>query len=187
MPTWLVVLIVIVAIVVVAAVGWLVLRELRRKRLREKFGPEYDRAVHEHDDPRAAHKDLSEREKRHSELDIKPLPPSARERYTQRWALIQETFVDRPSSALAEADRVLVELMAERGYPTDGYEQQAADLSVEHSRTLENYRRAHDTLRGQQRTETSTEQLREAMVQYRTVFEDLLTDDGGKDRQRTGR
>ncbi|GAA1991240.1 hypothetical protein [Amycolatopsis minnesotensis] len=188
MPTWLVIVIVVIAIVVVGAVAWLVRQEAQRKRLREKFGPEYERTVETHENPRAAERELAAREKRHAELDIRPLSPSARERYTQQWALIQEQFVDRPSGAVDEADRVLVALMAERGYPTEDFDQQVADLSVKHSRTLEHYRTAHGAKLAHERTEASTEQLRDAMVHYRTVFEDLLTDKADRDEHdRNGR
>lgn len=176
MPWWLIVIIVIAAVVLVAAVTWLVVQEMQRRRLQQRFGAEYDRAVSEHGGRRAAQRDLAGREKRHAQLEIRPLSPSARERYSQQWALIQERFVDRPAPAVGEADRLLGELMAERGYPTDGYEQQVEDLSVRHARTLENYRKAHGTMREHEHTEASTEQLRDAMVRYRTVFDDLLVD-----------
>jgi hypothetical protein len=184
MPTWLIVVIVVVAVAVLGAVIWLVTQEMQRKRLQQRFGPEYDRAVRESDNPRAAQRELAERERRHKELDIRPLSASARERYAREWAQVQEKFVDQPAAAVAEADHVLVALMAERGYPTEGYEQQLADLSVRHAKTLEHYRAAHDTQ--QKRDGASTEDLRDAMVRYRTVFEDLLTDgadeDDGRDR-----
>jgi hypothetical protein len=180
MPTWLIVVIVVVAIAVLGAVIWLVSQEMQRKRLQQRFGPEYDRTVEESDNPRAAQRELAERERRHKELDIRPLSASARERYAREWAQVQEKFVDEPSTAVAEADHLLVALMGERGYPTEGYEQQVADLSVRHAKTLENYRAAHTT---QQKSDgVSTEDLRDAMVRYRTVFEDLLTDGADDDR-----
>jgi hypothetical protein len=184
MPTWVVVIIVVAVVVVIGAVAWLVSQEMKRKRLRENFGPEYERTVSDHENPRAAQRELAAREKRHAELDIRPLTASAQERYSHQWALIQEQFVDRPAGAVTEADRVLEALMAERGYPTDGYDQQLADLSVKQSRTLEHYRTAHETMRGHERTQASTEELRDAMVHYRTVFEDLLTD--GEENARGG-
>lgn len=181
MPTWLIVVIVVVAVAVLGAVIWLVTQEMQRKRLQQRFGPEYDRAVQESDNPRAAQRELAERERRHKELDIRPLSASARERYAREWAQVQEKFVDQPAAAVSDADRVLVALMAERGYPTEGYEQQVADLSVRHAKTLEHYRAAHATQ--QKRDGVSTEDLRDAMVRYRTVFEDLLTD-GAADHDR---
>ncbi|GHG25830.1 MULTISPECIES: hypothetical protein [Amycolatopsis] len=180
MPTWLIVLIVVVAVAVLGAVIWLVTQEMQRKRLQQRFGPEYDRTVAEKDSPRAAQRELAERERRHKELDIRPLSASARERYTREWAQVQEKFVDQPSAAVGEAEQLLNSLMAERGYPTEGYEQQVADLSVRHAKTLEHYRAAHTTQ--QKRDGASTEDLRDAMVRYRTVFEDLLTDGADDDR-----
>ncbi|MFG1642990.1 hypothetical protein ACGFMK_22085 [Amycolatopsis sp. NPDC049252] len=181
MPTWLIVVIVVVAVAVLGAVIWLVTQEMQRKRLQQRFGPEYDRTVEEKDSPRAAQRELAERERRHKELDIRPLSASARERYTREWAQVQEKFVDHPSSAVTEADQLLVALMSERGYPTEGYEQQLSDLSVRHAKTLEHYRAAHATQH--ERSGASTEELRDAMVHYRTVFEDLLTDGSdGADR-----
>ncbi|WP_410570216.1 hypothetical protein [Amycolatopsis sp. cmx-4-61] len=180
MPTWLIVLIVVVAVAVLGAVIWLVTQEMQRKRLQQRFGPEYDRTVAEKDSPRAAQRELAERERRHKELDIRPLSASARERYAREWTQVQENFVDQPSGAVAEAEQLLNALMAERGYPTEGYEQQLADLSVRHAKTLEHYRAAHTTQ--QKRDGASTEDLRDAMVRYRTVFEDLLTD-GADDEQ----
>ncbi|UOX92853.1 hypothetical protein MUY14_20325 [Amycolatopsis sp. FBCC-B4732] len=180
MPTWLIVVIVVVALAVLGAVIWLVTQEMQRKRLQQRFGPEYDRAVEESDNPRAAQRELAERERRHKELDIRPLSATARERYAREWAQVQEKFVDQPSAAVTEADRLLVALMAERGYPTEGYEQQVSDLSVRHAKTLEHYRAAHTTQ--QKRDGASTEDLRDAMVRYRTVFEDLLTDGADDER-----
>ncbi|WP_086852980.1 hypothetical protein [Amycolatopsis kentuckyensis] len=180
MPTWLIVLIVVVAVAVLGAVIWLVTQEMQRKRLQQRFGPEYDRTVAEKDSPRAAQRELAERERRHKELDIRPLSTSARERYAREWAQVQEKFVDQPAPAVAEADQLLNSLMAERGYPTEGYEQQVSDLSVRHAKTLEHYRAAHATQ--QKRDGASTEDLRDAMVRYRTVFEDLLTDGADDDK-----
>ncbi|HET6709272.1 hypothetical protein [Amycolatopsis sp.] len=180
MPTWLIVLIVVVAVAVLGAVIWLVTQEMQRKRLQQRFGPEYDRAVAEQDSPRAAQRELAERERRHKELDIRPLSASARERYAREWAQVQEKFVDQPADAVGDAERLLNSLMAERGYPTEGYEQQLADLSVRHAKTLEHYRAAHTAQ--QKRDGASTEDLRDAMVRYRTVFEDLLTDGADETR-----
>jgi hypothetical protein len=184
MPTWLLVVIIVVAVAVLGTVIWLAAEELQRKRLRRRFGPEYDRALEEHENPREAQRELAARERRHKDLDIHPLSPADRERYGRQWAQVQAKFVDQPAAAVAEADRVLAALMRERGYPTEGYEQQVADLSVRHARTLEHYRTAHDTQEA--RASASTDDLRDAMVHYRTVFEDLLTDgeDAGDGRTR---
>ncbi|KAA9152489.1 hypothetical protein FPZ12_036845 [Amycolatopsis acidicola] len=173
------IIVVVVAVLVVAALIAFGLRTQRRRRLRERFGPEYDRAVEDSPNRTKAERDLLARERRHDKLDIRPLSDSAREHYRQQWSLIQERFVDRPDDAIGEADRVLTRLMADRGYPTEGYEQQVNDLSVEHARTLEHYRRARETLRGNEKTRADTEALRKAMVHYRTVFDDLLAEREG--------
>lgn len=172
MSTGAIVAIVVVVVVLVAAAVVLA-PVMRRRRLREKFGPEYERVVETHDDRATAERELRERERRHAQLEIRPLDDQTRERYHQQWTQVQERFVDDPESAVAEADELVTALMSERGYPTEGYEQQLADLSIEHSRTLGHYRSAHDT-RLRVGDGASTEDLREAMVHYRTLFEDLL-------------
>ncbi|HVK26229.1 MAG TPA: hypothetical protein VM677_33160 [Actinokineospora sp.] len=167
------IIIIVVAIVVLAAIAVVGFAMQRRHHLRQRFGDEYDRAVSQHP-RREAEKELAEREKRHSQLDVRPLSASVRDRYAQRWALVQEQFVDRPGPSVDEADRLVTALMAERGYPTDGYEQQYADLSVEHSTTIDHYRAAHEVKTHNERGQQSTERLRAAMVHYRALFEDLL-------------
>lgn len=174
MSTGAIIGIVVAVVVVLAVVGLLAKAQMRRKHLRERFGPEYDRAIEERP-RREVERELAEREQRHSELDIRPLDDGARQRYTQQWAQVQEQFVDRPAPAVEEADRLVTAVMAERGYPTDGdVEQRAAHLSVEHSATLDHYRSAHAVRSRSQGGDVSTEQLREAMVHYRNLFEDLV-------------
>lgn len=174
MSTTVIIVIVVVVIVVLALVALLVQMQ-RRRHLRERFGPEYDRAVDEGSSRRAAERELANRERRHQKLDIRPLSDEARERYQSHWATIQQEFVDRPGAAIAEADQLLTQVMADRGYPTDGgHEQREEDLSVEHARTLEHYRAARETLHGHEEHPADTEELRRALVSYRTVFADLL-------------
>ena len=171
-------IIAIVAVIVVLVVAVLVVRPLlRRRRLQERFGPEYDRAVDTHQDRSAAERDLVEREKRYKELDLRPLSPEARERYGAEWTMIQAQFVDTPERTVTDADRLVTALMAERGYPTEGYEQQLADLSVEHSTTLGHYRDAHDVHQRVGDGQVSTEDLRGAMVHFRALFVELLEPD----------
>lgn len=184
----LVVIGVIVVVVVAAVAVWLVVARLRRRQqLRDRFGPEYDKAVDDGENRRAAERELGEREKRHEQFDITPLSPTARDDYARQWAVIQAKFVDHPDIAMAEADRLVVVVMGERGYPTEDYQQQVADLSVEHASTLEHYRSAHDIKSRHDQDQVSTEELRQAMVHYRSLFEDLLdvdvdsrTDHAGK-------
>lgn len=166
--------VIVVVLVVVAAVALLSRFFLQRKRLRERFGPEYDRAVERSDNRMAAERELAEREREHAKLELRPLTSATRESYSQNWSRIQEQFVDSPQEAVTRADRLVTDLMAERGYPTEGYERREALLSVEHANTLEHYREAHAISQRQDRGEASTEDLRAAMVHYRTLFEDLL-------------
>jgi hypothetical protein len=177
MSTGVIIGVVVVAVVVVLAVWLVVARLRRRQQLRDRFGPEYDKAVDDGQNRRAAERELGEREKRHEQFNITPLSPTARDGYGQQWALIQAKFVDRPDIAVAEADRLVVVVMGERGYPTEDYQQQVADLSVEHASTLEHYRSAHDIKGRHDQDQVSTEELRQAMVHYRALFEDLLDAD----------
>ncbi|HLU72895.1 MAG TPA: hypothetical protein VKZ82_11970 [Nonomuraea sp.] len=174
MDTLVWVAVVVVAIVAVAAVAYVVVQQQRRNRLRSRFGPEYERTMAEHDSKREAEQELIAREQRHKELDIRPLAAESRESYANRWAEVQERFVDAPESAVTEADRLVTAVMAERGYPTDDFRQRIADLSVGHAETLTHYRKAHDISGRAAREEATTEELRQAMVHYRALFEDLL-------------
>jgi hypothetical protein len=166
---------IVIAVLVVLAVGAVLLRKAQqRQRLRSTFGPEYERTVEGSDNRTAAEKELAQREKEHAKLDLRPLAAEVRDSYSRHWTTVQEKFVDDPGGAVGDADRLVTDLMAERGYPTGDYEKQASLLSVEHSRTLEHYRAAHDISQRRDRGEASTEDLRNAMVHYRTLFEDLL-------------
>jgi hypothetical protein len=162
---------VIVVVVLLAVVGVLAYRQRRSAQLREGFGPEYDRAVREHGDQRAAEAELSERRERRRGYDIKPLSATARDRYAERWRAAQAKFVDQPASALQDADALVGEVMAERGYPVEDFEQRAADVSVDHPEVVEHYREAHAI---HAERSASTEDLRKAMVHYRALFAELL-------------
>ncbi|MFF0205155.1 hypothetical protein [Streptomyces sp. NPDC005017] len=170
-----------IAVVVVAAavVGSLI---MRRRRLRKRFGPEYERTIQNADSRQAGERELRAREKRHDSLDIRPLDGSAKDRYTRDWTGVQEEFLDRPEEAVHHADQLVTSLMHDRGYPTQDFEQRLKDLSVQHSRTLEHYRAAHDVDVLSTRHQATTEQLRGAMVHYRALFDELLADGGGPRR-----
>ncbi|MFE9313071.1 hypothetical protein ACFYM5_36570 [Streptomyces sp. NPDC006706] len=174
--TLLAIIIPIVVVLALAAVAVSLIT--RRRHLRERFGPEYERTVEGSDSQLAAERELRERERRHDSLDIKPLPPVSRDRYAREWSSVQDEFVDRPQDAVHDADRLVTSLMHDRGYPTEGFDQQMKDLSVEHGRTLEHYRAAHEVESLSQRSQATTEQLRSAMIHYRTVFDELLSDGG---------
>ncbi|MFF7853962.1 hypothetical protein [Streptomyces sp. NPDC007904] len=185
-------LIVMVALVVaVAAVVTLRARGPRHgTSLKRRFGPEYDRAVARHDgDTKAAERELAERVERHGDLRVRPLEPAERESYEARWTSAQERFVDSPGDAVAEADRLLAELAGTRGYPAGHYEEQLAALSVHHAHHVEGYRRVHRVAQaranGAHDGGAGTEEMREAMVEARALFEELVRasgHDGGNHR-----
>ncbi len=166
--TWLLVIVIVVLLVAVAV---LALRQRRSAQLREGVGPEYDRVVHERGDQREAEAELQERRERRRSYDIRPLEPAARERFAERWQATQSRFVDEPASALADADALVGEVMRERGYPVEDFEQQAADVSVDHPEVVEHYREARAV---HTRREARTEDQRQAMVHYRALFSELL-------------
>ncbi len=162
-------------IVIIAVLAWLYVRKRRGTTvgLRQKFGPEYDRAVLAHG-PRKAEAKLADREKRVEKLNIRDLDPMERERFSKQWESVQSRFVDSPKGAVAEADDLVSSLMKARGYPVSDFDQRAADISVDHPRVVENYRSAHEiALRGEKNAAT-TEDLRAAMIHYRSLFEELV-------------
>ncbi len=173
MATGAIVAIIIVVIVVAAAL--LVLTTVnRRRRLRERFGPEYDRAVTERGNRREAEAELAKREKHVRELDIRPLSPTARNQYQSEWTALQEQFVDAPQAAVTGAQTLVSTVMEARGYPTQPYDQTLADLSVEHASTLDHFRAAHDISQNAAAGTATTEDLRQAMIHYRALFAELL-------------
>jgi hypothetical protein len=176
MPTWAWIVIIVVAAVVLLGVAAAALRAQRSRRLQAGFGPEYDRTVERAGGRRAAERELVDRRKRHEALEIRPLSPQARERYLLAWQETQARFVDDPSGAVAEADALVQQVMKERGYPTDDFEQRAAYISVEHPQLVERYRTANGIARANARGEASTEDLRQSVRHYRALFEELLGD-----------
>ena len=174
MPGWVWIVIAIAAVVVLAVVVWSALRTRRTRTLKEGFGPEYDRTVADAPSKREAEAELSDRQKRREELDVKPLSPGARERYVELWQATQARFVDDPGGAITEADLLIQQVMRERGYPVEDFEQRAADVSVDHPDVVNNYRAAHGISIAHEREKASTEDLRRAMVHYRSLFDDLL-------------
>jgi|SRR5580658_2126980 hypothetical protein len=165
-----------VAILIVAA---LILLYVRKRRdatavLRKKFGPEYDRAVLVHGAGRKAESKLEDREKRVEKLNIRDLDPLERERFLKQWESVQSRFVDSPKGAVAEADDLVSALMKARGYPVSDFDQRAADISVDHPRVVENYRSAHEIALRVGKDAATTEDLRTAMIHYRSLFEELV-------------
>lgn len=172
-----VVITVIVLIVVLALVvgGWAVMRQRRRRALQSTFGNEYPRAVEESGNRRTAEKELLDRKQRHDQLDIRPLSPERREQYTAQWAEVQVRFVDAPTRAVRDADELVERVIEERGYPVGDFDRRTADLSVEHADVLDHYRAGHEIGQLSANNAATTEQLREAMVHYRRLFESLLS------------
>ena len=171
--------IVIVAVVLIAlVVGALVLaRQRRSQQLQEGFGPEYERTVSERGDRKEAEAELLERRKRHDRFEIRELDAATRDRYADRWRSAQRRFVDQPGPAVGEADALVMEVMRDRGYPVaDEFEQRAADVSVDHPEVVEHYRAAHEISGRATTGEASTEDLRQAMVHFRSLFVELLGD-----------
>ncbi|MBD0337752.1 MAG: hypothetical protein ICV67_00500 [Thermoleophilia bacterium] len=168
---WIVIAAVALAVVAAAVLAW---RAARRARLRETFGPEYERAVADAQTEKEAERELGQRLKRRDELQLRRLSQEAAERYEQEWEDVQARFVDDPVGATREADRLVQQVMSERGYPMDEFERRAELISVDHPEVVENYRRAHETCLAYDRGDATTEDLRQAMVHYRSLFAELL-------------
>ncbi|WP_338491376.1 hypothetical protein [Streptomyces sp. SJL17-4] len=175
MPTA-IVLAVVAVLVVAGLLAGVAVDRRRRARLRDRFGPEYERAVEATGSRRAAEQELDARARRFADLEIKPVPGEVQQQYARRWMRIQEEFVDRPEAAVRDADELVTALMRDRGYPDEGYEQLLRDLSVRHGRALEQYRAALEVRAMTTDKSATTEQLRGAMMHYRTLFDDLLAD-----------
>lgn len=178
MDTWVWVVIAVVAVVVIALVAWTAARKRRTDSLRGQFGSEYDKATTEGGSRRAGESELADRVKRRDELDIRPLAPAAAERYTNEWQSVQARFVDSPEGALGEADRLVTRVMEERGYPMDDFDQRSSDISVDHPDVVEAYRAGHAISMANDHGKATTEDLRQAMVHYRSLFERMVEVDG---------
>jgi hypothetical protein len=166
------VVIIVTAIIAAALIIWMIARERNRNRLRSTFGPEYERLVHDSGHRGKAEEELARREKRVRQYSIRELTPAERERYIEEWRSQQGRFIDEPGKAVSAADTLVTDVMKTRGYPLVDFETQAADLSVHHARVVENYREAHAVIVGRQ--DASTEDMRRAMVCYRSLFEELV-------------
>jgi hypothetical protein len=168
----------VIVILALIAVALIVVNKRKKEALRQRFGTEYDRTVRERGSERAAQAVLLERQKRVEKFHIRHLDPAERQQYADRWQLVQSRFVDDPRGAVIEADDTVASLMGARGYPMSDFEQRAADLSVDYPHVVSNYRAAHLIAARQRQGQVSTEDLRQAMIHYRSLFEDLL--DGRK-------
>ena len=166
---------IVAAVIVVVAVIAFAMVQRRKAAIRERFGPEYVRTVKERGSEREAQVLLAEREKRVSKFNIRDLSREERIGHEQRWHTVQSQFVDDPRGAVIEADDALVALMGAKGYPMADFDQRAADLSVDHPQIVQNYRAAREISIRHRQGQASTEDLRQAMIHYRSLFDELLT------------
>ena len=182
-PLWIWVALGVVAVLIVAG---LIARGARRSRsesLRSKFGNEYDHAVQEHGNRKKAERDLIERSEQVKKYDIVPLQASDRDRFRRDWQKVEQHFLERPTTAVVEADELIADIMRTRGYPMGDFDRHAADLSVTHPRIVDHYRAGHRVI-GTTPGSASTEDLRQAMLHYRALFDELIDDRIGNDVQR---
>jgi hypothetical protein len=166
--------VIVIALALLAVGGYFAWQQYQRRQLREGFGPEYDRAVADAPSKREAEAELAERKKRHDELEIRPLTPAACERYADEWDRIQARFVDDPEGSIREADGLIQEVMRERGYPVDDFERRADDVSVDYPEVVDEYRQGHAIAEAAHDGQASTEDLRQALIHYKALFERML-------------
>lgn len=179
---WVVLIVVVAALVaVIVAAAAMMTRKRQSEQLQRDFGPEYDRALDEHGDRRQAESALKERRERVSKFRIRPLSADERSRFNNEWSDAQVRFVDDPAAAIGEADRLVQQVMRARGFPVADFEQNAADLSVEHPYVVEQYRAAHAISIKNDGGEADTEDLRQGMVHYRGLFAELANATGADD------
>ena len=167
-------LVIAVAVILVGIVAWLAWSGVQTRRLKKRFGPEYDAVERRLGSKAKAEAELRRREKRVERFEIVPLSPADAARFAQSWTRLQGSFVDDPKGVLIEADRLVRELLAKRGYPVADFELRAADISVDHPVVVSNYRSAQRIVSMDQRGEASTEDLRKAVVHFRALFDELL-------------
>jgi hypothetical protein len=166
--------IVVAILVIVAAIAIVAVSRRNSARLRTRFGPEYERMVDDAGNRRRAEAELYQREKRVARFEIRPLSPSDRDRFIGAWRSVQAEFVDRPQEAVIRADSLLTELMRARGYPMEDFEQRSADLSVDHPTVVQHYRAGRDLAAGRAGSGGGTEDLRQAMIHFRGLFDELV-------------
>ena len=170
-----VVIAVVLALVIMAAILWsTVARRRRSARLHDQFGAEYDRAVLTMGDERKAQKELEGRRTHVKTLNIRPLSTTESERYLADWRSVQSRFVDEPGQAIVDADRLIMDVMRSRAYPVSEFEQRAADISVSYPALVSNYRAARAIAIKNEQHQADTEELRQALIHYRSLFEELL-------------
>jgi len=172
--TYFIIAVVLVVVIIAAILAPVFARRRRSERLHDQFGPEYDHTVQTMGGKKKAHAELDERQKHVDALDIRPLSVSERERYLADWAAVQSKFVDEPGQAIVDADRLIIEVMQIRAYPVSDFEQRAADISVSYPALVTNYRAAREIAIRNEQHQADTEELRQAMIYYRSLFDELL-------------
>jgi hypothetical protein len=167
-------IVILVVVLLAAAALFFVYQRRQSNQLQQRFGPEYERTLEESGDQRSAERELRQRERRVAKLDIVPLSSGSAALYREEWAEIQQSFVDQPAAAVSDADRLVLRMMRETGYPVDDFDQRVNDISVEHPQVATHYREAHRVAVAQARGETDTEELRQAVTSYRALVDALL-------------
>ncbi len=169
-----IILVGVVVLALIAFAAWFFYKKKQSHRLQQRFGPEYGRTVDELGTQTKAESELKAREKRVERLNIVPLAPSEAARFSEAWKVLQGRFVDNPKGVVVQADKLVRELMQKRGYPMGDFERRAADISVDHPAVVDHYRAAQAIALRDERGEADTEELRKAVVHYRTLFDELL-------------
>ena len=172
--TYIIIIVVLVLVIIGVVLGPILARRKRSARLHDQFGPEYDHTVQTMGDEKKAQVELEERQKYVEALDIRSLSAEERGRYLADWTAVQSKFVDEPGQAIIDADRLIMEVMQVRNYPVSDFEQRAADISVSYPTLVSNYRAAREIAIKNQQQQADTEELRQAMIYYRSLFEELL-------------
>jgi hypothetical protein len=184
------VLVIVIVVIVLAVLGMVAMQQMRKRRseqLKERFGPEYERSVAGSDNKQEAENQLREREKRHKDLELRDLDEGQRRQFDERWSDLQRDFVDDPGGAVRGADRLVVDVMSARGYPVDKFDQRADDLSVRYPSMTQHYREARRIAQANEQGRASTEDLRGAVTNYRSLIGELVHDqDAGGSGDRAG-
>jgi hypothetical protein len=168
------IVLIIIAVIAIGALAWYLMRERRTKELRSRFGPEYEYAMREFGNRPKAEDALAARQRRMEKLNVHPLSNEERDRFSNQWHDLQARFVDDPSGSIEEADRLVCDVMKARGYPMSEFEHRAEDLSVDHPHVVRNYRAAHQIAMRREQGQANTEDLRQGLVYYRDLFDELL-------------
>jgi FtsZ-interacting cell division protein ZipA len=175
--TYLIIGVVVILVIIGLILGVVSSRRQRSKRFQKKFGPEYDHTIKSAGNEKKAQSELNERQKHVDTLDIRPLSFSDRERYQSEWKAVQNKFIDQPGQATVEADHLIMEVMKVRAYPVSDFEQRAADISIAYPALVSNYRAAREIAIKNEHHQANTEELRQALVYYRSLFDELLKDE----------